>query len=113
MRFHATALRAEGGDVEEVKEILGVPGLRGVRLSPLEAAVLDFCRQVAVDANAVTEEQVAGLKALGPSDAELVEALEVLTFTTGHAKLADALALEADPWLDQPEWEPRTPGGGA
>lgn len=103
MRFHATALRAEGGDAEEVKEILGVPGLKGVRLSPLEAAVLDFCRQVALDANAVTEEQVDALRAHGLSDAEIVEIIEVVSFTTGHAKLSDALGLEADPWLDQPE----------
>ena len=99
MKFHATALRAEGGTTEEVQEVLGVPGLRGTHLSRREALILQFCRQAAQDANAITEEQVAGLKAEGFSDAEIVEMLETMSFTTAHTKIVDALAIEADPWL--------------
>ena len=99
MKFHSTALRAEGGDPEEVHEVLGVPGLTGARLTRRERLILEFCRQAALDANAVTDEQVAELKAEGLSDAELVEMLETMSFTTAHTKLVDALAIEADSWL--------------
>lgn len=101
MRFHASALRAEGGDTEEVQEILGVPGLRGTRLTRREALILRFCRQAALDANAITEEQVAELKAEGLTDAEIVEMIETMNFTTAHTKIVDALAIEPDPWLGE------------
>jgi alkylhydroperoxidase family enzyme len=85
--------------------VLGVPGLRGP-LTPRERLILDFCRQVAIDANAVTEEHVAALRTEGLTDAEIVEILETMSFTTAHTKLVDALAIEADPWL------PETIGAG-
>ncbi len=53
MKFHASALRAEGGKTEEIHEITGVPGLRGRRLSRRETLILQFCRQELVDALAV------------------------------------------------------------
>jgi alkylhydroperoxidase family enzyme len=100
VKFHGTALRAEGGSVEEIQEVLGVPNLRGARLTRRESLILQFCRQAALDANAITEEQVAELKAEGLTDAEIVEMIETMSFTTAHTKLVDALAIEPDPWLD-------------
>lgn len=100
MKFHSTALRAEGGEPEEVHEVLGVPGLRGTRLTHREVLILRFCRQAALDANAITDEQVEELRAEGLSDAEIVEMLETMSFTTAHTKLVDALAVDADPWLE-------------
>lgn len=76
-----------------------MPGLRGARLSRRERLILDFCRQLALDANAVTDAQVAGLRAEGLTDAEIVEIIETMCFTTAHTKLVDALAIEPDPWL--------------
>lgn len=102
MKFHASALRAEGGTDAEVHEVLGVPGLRGTRLTRREQLILDFCRQAALDANAITDEQVATLRAEGLGDAELVEILDAMSFTTAHSKFVDALKIEADPWLDEP-----------
>ena len=99
MKFHSSALRAEGGDVEEIHEITGVPGLRGSRLSRRETLILQFCRQAALDANAITEDQVDALKAEGLTDADLVEMIETMSFTAAHTKIVDALAIEADPWL--------------
>ncbi|MBI4637961.1 MAG: hypothetical protein HY727_16620 [Candidatus Rokubacteria bacterium] len=99
MKFHTTALRAEGGEVDEVQEILGVPGLRGTRLTRRETLILQFCRQAALDANAITEAEVAELKAEGLTDAEIVEMIETMNFTTAHTKIVDALAIEPDPWL--------------
>lgn len=99
MKFHSNALRAEGGDPEDVHEVLGVPGLRGARLTRRERLILDFCRQAALDANAITDDQVAELEAEGLTDAEIVEMLETMNFTTAHTKLVDALAIDADPWL--------------
>ena len=79
--------------------MLGVPGLRGTRLTRREVLVLQFCRQAALDANAITDEQVAELKAEGLTDADIVEMIETMSFTTAHTKLVDALAIEPDPWL--------------
>ena len=99
MKFHSAALRAEGHEPEELHEVLGVPGLRGTRLTRREVLILQFCRQAALDANAVTDEQVAELKAEGLTDAEIVEMIETMSFTTAHTKIVDALAIEPDPWL--------------
>jgi len=99
VKFHTSALRAEGGEVEEIHEITGVPGLRGSRLSRRETLILQFCRQAALDANAITDDQVNELKAEGLSDVDIVEMIETMSFTTGHTKIVDALAIEADPWL--------------
>lgn len=83
-------------------EVLGVSGLRGTQLTRREQLILDFCRQAALDANAISDEQVATLRAEGLGDAEIVEILETMSFTTAHSKLVDALAIEADPWLPEP-----------
>jgi alkylhydroperoxidase family enzyme len=99
VKFHASSLRAEGGSEEEVQEVIGVPGLRGTRLTRREALILRFCRQAALDANTITDEQVAELKAEGLGDAEIVEMIETMNFTTAHTKLVDALGIEPDPWL--------------
>lgn len=100
MRFHKSALRAEGGDDVEVQEILGVPDLRGQRLTRMEALILDFCRQVALDAHAVTDDQIEQLRGEGVTDAEIIEMLEVACFTVSHTKIVDALKIDADPWLE-------------
>lgn len=42
------------------------------------------------------------LKAEGLSDAEIVEIVEAMRFTTAHTKLVDALAIEPDAWLGEP-----------
>ncbi len=99
MKFHSSALRAEGGEVDEIHEITGVPELGGSRLSHRESLILQFCRQAALDANAITEDQVNELKAEGLTDSDIVEMLETMSFTTAHTKIVDALAIEADPWL--------------
>ena len=99
MKFHTSALRAEGGNAEEVQRVAGVPGLAGTRLTRRERLILEFCAQAARDANAITDAQVADLKAEGLTDAEIVEMLETMSFTTAHTKIVDALAVPADPWL--------------
>ena len=86
----------------DVQEVLGVPGLRGTGLSRRERLILEFCRQTALDANAITDAQVAELRAEGLGDAEIVEMIETMSFTTAHTKLVDALAIEPDPWLGEP-----------
>jgi alkylhydroperoxidase family enzyme len=100
VKFHSTSLRAEGGTDEQVDEVLGVPGLRTTRLTRREALILQFCRQAALDANQITDEHIAALRAERLGDAEIVEMLETMSFTTAHTKLVDALAIEPDPWLE-------------
>jgi alkylhydroperoxidase family enzyme len=75
-------------------------GLRTTRLTRREALILQFCRQAALDANQITDEHIAALRAEGLGDAEIVEMLEAMSFTTAHTKLVDALAIEPDPWLE-------------
>lgn len=72
--------------------------LRDTRLTRREALILN-CRQAALDANTITDERVAELKAEGLGDAEIVEMIETMNFTTAHTKLVDALGIEPDPWL--------------
>jgi len=108
VKFHSTALRAEGGNVEEVHRVSGVPALAESRLTRRERLILEFCRQAARDANAITDAQVAELHSEGLSDAEIVEMIETMCFTTAHTKFVDALGVEADPWLDE-----RPGGAGA
>ena len=79
-----------------------MPGLRRTRLTRRETLILKFCRQAALDANAITDAQVAELKAEGLTDAEMVEMIEAMSFTTAHTKIVDALAIEPDPWLEGP-----------
>lgn len=79
--------------------MLGVPALRGTHLTRREVLILQFCRQATLDANAITDEQVAELKAEGLGDAEIIEMIETMNFTTAHTKLVDALGIEPDPWL--------------
>jgi alkylhydroperoxidase family enzyme len=99
VKFHSTSLRAEGGSDAQVDEVLGVPGLRGTKLTRREALILQFCKQAAQDANAITDEQIQALRAEGLGDAEIVEMIETMSFTTAHTKIVDALAIEPDPWL--------------
>jgi hypothetical protein len=58
VKFHSTALRAEGGDPEEVHEVTGVRELRGARLTRRERLILEFCRQAALNANAIAVQAI-------------------------------------------------------
>ena len=65
-------------------------------LSPEEAAMVAFARTVAVDATAVTADDVRGLKELGFSDGEIFDIAATSAARAFWTKLLDALGVEAD-----------------
>jgi uncharacterized peroxidase-related enzyme len=72
-------------------------------LSPAEQAMLRFARRVARDAASVTAAEVAELKALGFSDAEVFDIAAVAAARAFFTKLLDAVGVLADaPFGDLP-----------
>ena len=65
-------------------------------LSPAEAAMVAFARTVAVDATAVTADDVRGLKELGFSDGEIFDIAATSAARAFWTKLLDALGVETD-----------------
>lgn len=65
-------------------------------LSPAEAAMVSFARTVAVDATAVTADDVRGLKEHGFSDGEIFDIAATSAARAFWTKLLDALGVEAD-----------------
>jgi uncharacterized peroxidase-related enzyme len=65
-------------------------------LAPTEAALVHFARQVALDASAVTAEQVAALKAHGFADAEVFDIAAAAAGRAFFTKILDALGVQMD-----------------
>lgn len=70
-------------------------------LSPAEAAMVAFARTVAVDATAVTADDVRGLKEHGFSDGEIFDIAATSAARAFWTKLLDALGVEADAAFQQ------------
>jgi uncharacterized peroxidase-related enzyme len=65
-------------------------------LTPAEAALIAFARKVAVDATAVTADDVQGLKRHGLSDGEIFDIAATSAARAFWTKLLDALGVEID-----------------
>lgn len=65
-------------------------------LTPAEQALLDFARQVAADASRVTDRDIAGLRALGWSDADIFDVAAAAAGRAFFTKLLDAMGVLAD-----------------
>jgi uncharacterized peroxidase-related enzyme len=65
-------------------------------LAPAEAALIAFARKVAVDATAVTADDVQGLKRHGLSDGEVFDIAATSAARAFWTKLLDALGVEVD-----------------
>lgn len=68
----------------------------GTGLSPRDRALVDFARRTAGDPKRIGPEDVAGLKAYGLDEDEIVEALAVVAFSALTNAFADALHLADD-----------------
>ena len=66
-------------------------------LSPAEAAMIAFARTVAIDATAVTADDVQALKEHGFSDGEIFDIAATSAARAFWTKLLDALGVELDP----------------
>lgn len=90
---HGKALREFFTD-EEIRAI--AEGRFDSTLTVAEQAMLRYARQVAKDASKVTAGQVAALKELGYTDAEIFDIAAVAAGRAFFTKLLDALGVEAD-----------------
>ncbi len=61
---------------------------------------MDFAVQVTLDVHAVSETNIAGLRAAGWEDDAILEVVEVIGFFNYYNRMADALGIEPEP-----EWE--------
>lgn len=89
---HGTKLREFFGDDETIAIAEGRTGM----LSAAEQALLQFARQVARDAAAVTAGDVAALRGLGFEDAEIFDVAAAAAGRAFFTKLLDALGVLAD-----------------
>jgi alkylhydroperoxidase family enzyme len=65
-------------------------------LDEVDRAVMDFAVKVAANATSVTEEDVDGLRALGLSDADVVDVVLAATARCFFSKTLDALGVQPD-----------------
>jgi uncharacterized peroxidase-related enzyme len=79
---------------DEVRAIASGAPLR--ELSRAEVAIVEFARKVAIDAAAVTADDVACLRRVGVSDAEVFDIVAVAAARSFFAKLLDGLGVQAD-----------------
>lgn len=97
--FHATAMHAQGATLEEISAARTFdPSNLG--LSSKEAALFEFALKANGDPHGIARKDVNAVRALGASDADLVEILE--TVNTGNAfnLFAGALNVGADDFLN-------------
>ena len=88
---------------DAVRAIAGDP--RRAALTPAEAAMVEFARKVAVDAAAVTAEDVAALERHGFTDAEIFDIAAAAAARAFFTKLLDGLGAEPDASLSAIEAE--------
>jgi len=96
--FHATAMNASGASEAEILAARQFDP-DGIGLDPKERALFEFALKANGDPHAITQADVDGVRALGATDADLVEVLE--TVNTGNAfnLFAGALGVGADDFL--------------
>lgn len=96
--FHATAMLAAGADDQEVQGALAFdPDKLG--LNEKERALFDYAMRANGDPHSITQDDIDDLKALGVTDAELVETLETVNTGNGFNLFAGALGITADDFL--------------
>jgi uncharacterized peroxidase-related enzyme len=92
--FHATAMLAAGADDEEVHAALEFDPDK-LDLGAKERALFDYAMKANGDPHGITKEDIAKLREVGATDAELVETLE--TVNTGNSFNLFAGALDVGP----------------
>ncbi len=73
-----------------------VSGHDAAQLDALDRAVIDFADKVAHDATSVTQADVDGLRALGLSDADVLDLVLAAAVRCFFSKTLDALGIEPD-----------------
>jgi uncharacterized peroxidase-related enzyme len=94
------------GDRDAVRVIATDP--LGAALDPVDRAVMALAEQVVDDAAAVSEDQVAKLRELGLSDAEIFDVVAAASARCFFAKTLDGLGVQPDPPFAEIDPELRT-----
>jgi hypothetical protein len=88
-----------------------------VGLSPRERRLFDFALKAREDPHNIGDAEVHALRALGTTDQQFVEVLEVMNLGNSINLFCDALEIEADHFLTYPADAPvargRVEGGNA
>ncbi len=71
-------------------------------LSPKERRLFDLALKAREDPHNIQDAEMDALRALGATDQQLVEALEVMNFGNGINLFCDALGIPADQFLTYP-----------
>lgn len=77
-------------------------------LSPKERRLFDFALKAREDPHTIGDAGVEALRALGTTDQQIVEVLEVMNFGNSINLFCDALQIEADHFLTYPTDAPVT-----
>jgi uncharacterized peroxidase-related enzyme len=97
--FHATQMKSSGASDAEVEAALSMdPDKLG--LSPKEKALFEFGLKANGDPHAIPREDIDALRALGVTDAELVETLETVNTGNSFNLINGALNVGPDDFLD-------------
>lgn len=71
-------------------------------LSAKERRLFDFALKAREDPHGIRDADIEGLRALGTTDQQLVEVLEVMNFGNSINLFCDALGIRADDFLTYP-----------
>jgi len=97
MAAHCKFLRDDVGDEATMRAIADDPTFG--TLAPVDRAVMEFATLVAVDASAITEEDVQRLRDEGLTDADIADVVFAAAARTFFTKVLDALGVQADAQL--------------
>lgn len=106
---HGMALRQLGISQDQVAALceLQAAQLEGAQFDARDQAVLQFSRKAALTPREVTDGDVAMLRDLGLTDADLVEVVAVMELFCAYNRFADAMAVEVDvAFEDQEDRDP-------
>ncbi len=79
---------------------------RNATLDPKTRALLDYAVRVTREPLSSTPQTIDGLRALGWSDEEILTATHIAGFFNYYARLADALGVEPEDFMQRPAITP-------
>ena len=91
---HGSVLMDKFVDPETLKAVVADHHAAG--LDPVDVAVMDLADKVANDATSVTEEDVDGLRALGLSDADILDVVLAAAVRCFFSKTLDGIGVDPD-----------------
>jgi uncharacterized peroxidase-related enzyme len=96
---HSKFLRDDCGDETTMRAIAVDP--TGAGVDPADRAVMDFAAQVALDASAITADDVQRLRTHGLSDSDVIDVVFAAAARGFLTKVLDALGIQADAQLGE------------